>query len=236
MKKNASNAVLSNPPTGAGYGTGRGRASAVFLFGALLLLASCGKDPKEQKTADSTGNDIYSLELARDRKKKDLYFLTNESTPLKPEEMEKFTGLAYYPPTKDFIFYCALERSTSARETSIETSKGKPRRMVNIGFVRFAFAGKPYRLQVYVPADTAREGMYYFIPFADATNGGETYSGGRFLDFDRIDNDSLFLDFNYAYSPYCAYNDRYDCPIPPPENRLPIAIRAGEKQFPLHPH
>ncbi len=236
MKKNASNDAPSDPRAEAERGSGRGRASAVFLLGALLLLASCGKKPEKQGTADSTGSDIYSLELTKDRKEKDLYFLSNASTPLKPEDQEKFNGLAYYPPTKEFVFWCGLDRDATAKERLIETSKGKPRRMVDIGSVRFAYKGNSYRLRVYVPADTSREGMYYFIPFADATNGKETYGGGRFLDFERIDNDSLFLDFNYAYSPYCAYNDRYDCPIPPAENRLPIPIRAGEKQFPLHPH
>jgi len=126
-----------------------------------------------------------------------------------------------------------LRRLPAQREVTIATSKDKPRIMLHIGALPFTFEGKEYALQVYAPKDTS-EGNYWFVPFTDATSGGETYGGGRYIDIDDVRSDSLFLDFNYAYNPYCAYNERFDCPIPPPENALPIAIRAGERDYPLH--
>jgi uncharacterized protein (DUF1684 family) len=72
---------------------------------------------------------------------------------------------------------------------------------------------------------------YLFIPFNDLTNGMETYGGGRYLDVQQGEGDTLTLDFNKAYNPYCAYNPKYSCPIPPDENKLDVEIRAGEKNF-----
>jgi len=70
-----------------------------------------------------------------------------------------------------------------------------------------------------------------FIPFSDETSGSETYKAGRYLDLEEQGGDDYELDFNLAYNPYCAYNDQYTCPIPPRENKLPIRILAGEKNY-----
>ena len=68
---------------------------------------------------------------------------------------------------------------------------------------------------------------YLFIPFTDATNGAETYEGGRYIDLTIPATDKITLDFNKAYHPYCAYTDGYNCPIPPQENHVPVRIEAG---------
>jgi len=69
------------------------------------------------------------------------------------------------------------------------------------------------------------------MPFTDATSGKETYGAGRYLEPEQIGADKVFVDFNVAYSPYCAYNEMYSCPIPPIDNRLKVSIRAGENNF-----
>lgn len=74
----------------------------------------------------------------------------------------------------------------------------------------------------------------YFLPFADALAGKETYGAGRYLEPKELPEGRFAVDFNLAYNPYCAYNDRWSCPITPPENRLKVAIRAGEKIFEEH--
>ncbi len=212
----------------------RERSLAVFLFTAALLLGACGqKEKASDQGMDADTSDVYTLEVRKDRLEKDRYLLTSESTPLKASDMEFFKGLAYYPVEKSFVFETVLRRLPALREVTIATSKDKPRIMLHIGALPFTFEGKEYALQVYAPKDTS-EGNYWFVPFTDATSGGETYGGGRYIDIDDVSSDSLFLDFNYAYNPYCAYNERFDCPIPPPENALPIAIRAGERDYPLH--
>ena len=70
---------------------------------------------------------------------------------------------------------------------------------------------------------------HLFLPFQDETSGRETYGAGRYLEVPVLEDGQLLLDFNYAYHPFCAYNPGYSCPIPPFENRLPVAIRAGER-------
>ena len=74
---------------------------------------------------------------------------------------------------------------------------------------------------------------YLFIPFMDATTGEETYESGRYFDFsiNDIKENMLLVDFNKAYNPYCAYTAGYNCPVPPKENRINVAILAGEKKF-----
>jgi uncharacterized protein len=202
------------------------------LLSSLVVLSACSKQsPPAQKagTAIDT-NDVYSLEVRKDRKEKDLYFLTGENTPLLATDKEEFQGLNYYPPSKEFAFMTALKRFPAPEPTVIATSKNKPRNMLCIGTLPFRYQGKDYALRVYMPTDTTEE-HYWFIPFTDATTGTETYGAGRFIDIEHPTTDSTFLDFNYAYNPYCAYNERYDCPIPPRENALPFAIRAGEKKY-----
>jgi hypothetical protein len=74
-------------------------------------------------------------------------------------------------------------------------------------------------------------GNYLFIPFRDRTNGITTHAAGRYLDIEKPSSDSVIVDFNKAYNPYCAYADRWSCPLVPAENRLPVAIRAGVKEY-----
>lgn len=212
----------------------RERSLAVFLCGGLLLLASCGQpENKQDEKAAVDSSDVYTLEVRKDRLEKDKYLLTSESSPIKASDMEFFAGLSYFEVDKSFVFESVLQRLPRPEEVTIATSKDRPRIMLHLGALPFTYQGKEYAVQVYAPKDTS-EGNYWFIPFTDATSGGETYGGGRYLDIDDVASDTVFLDFNYAYSPYCAYNERYDCPIPPQENALPIAIRAGERSFPLH--
>ncbi len=207
-----------------------------LCLSALLLLSACGKTSDTENTeSDATleATDVYTLEVRKDRLEKDRYLLTSESSPIKASDMEFFSGLAYYEVNKDLVFHTALQPLDETAEVVIATSKDRPRQMLHVGALPFTYEGKDYAVQVYAPKDTAN-GNYWFIPFTDLTSGAGSYGGGRYLDIEDVSADSVFLDFNYAYSPYCAYNERYDCPIPPAENALPIKIEAGEKEYPLH--
>ncbi len=75
---------------------------------------------------------------------------------------------------------------------------------------------------------------YLFLPFTDLTNGNGTYGGGRYIDLEIPKGDTMVIDFNKSYNPYCAYNGKYSCPIPPKENDLNIAIKAGVKNYSKH--
>jgi hypothetical protein len=98
--------------------------------------------------------------------------------------------------------------------------------------VRFATDDGDQQLTLYQSESTGP--LDYFVPFRDATSGKETYGGGRYLEVQADRFGRVVLDFNEAYNPYCAYNDAWACPLPPPENWLTVAVRAGERAFPGH--
>ncbi len=200
------------------------------LVMAAAAASGCGGNGNRNDGTPAAAQDVYTLEVTKDRKVKDLHFLQDESSPLSPEDRQSFRELDYFPPDRAFAFPTVLERLTVPRRIVMATSKDRPREMLHIGHLPITFEGEVFRLQVFMPRDTAEE-KYWFIPFTDATSGKETYPGGRYIDMDETASDSVFLDFNYSYNPWCAYNPRFDCPIPPEANRLPFAVRAGEKAF-----
>ena len=102
--------------------------------------------------------------------------------------------------------------------------------MRRVGALTFTLHGAEYSLLAFADVD-ASDTRHLFVPFGDLTSNKETYGGGRYLDLDRTPTGLYDLDFNRAYHPYCLYNPSFECPVPPRENRLPIAIRAGEKAW-----
>ena len=94
--------------------------------------------------------------------------------------------------------------------------------------VEFTLKGQPFQLTAFVEVG-ARNVDHLFVPFADMTSGTETYAAGRFMDLNRNGTGIYEVDFNRAYIPYCYYSPTYECPYPPPENRLQTPIRAGER-------
>ena len=107
------------------------------------------------------------------------------------------------------------------------TTTGEVRAYRRSGKVSFEVDGEPATLTLY----TTPHGNGWFVPFRDATSGTETYGAGRYLDLERTGDGSVMLDFNLAYNPYCAYDQRYSCPLPPVENWLQVPIRAGERNY-----
>jgi uncharacterized protein (DUF1684 family) len=103
------------------------------------------------------------------------------------------------------------------------TSTGKMRKVRRVGVLEFTLQGQPMKL------DAFHEEGRLFVPFTDLTTGKETYDAGRYIDLDRTATGVYVIDFNNAYNPYCAYNPTYDCPFPPPSNRLKVPIHAGER-------
>lgn len=157
-------------------------------------------------------------------------------SPLTHEQAHAFTGLNYYDPNPDLIITAPVER-LDADEPLIEmqTSTGAVQHFRRWGRVRFMIEGQETAVTIYSDPD----GHSLFLPFRDATNGDETYGAGRYLDSHRpglqlLADDSIEIDFNYAYNPYCAYNENYSCPLPPRENWLRTPIRAGERDFISH--
>jgi len=165
------------------------------------------------------------MELAEIRAMKDEFFARGGDSPLTHEQRAKFTGLPYFDPDPAQHFEAVLERPATTKYEDIQTSDGQIQHLPRAGTLRFTMGDREIGLLAY------EQGDELFVPFRDATSGGETYGSGRYVEAHRLEGDTYDLDFNSAYNPYCAYNDDWSCPLPPRENWLDVPIRAGEKTF-----
>lgn len=165
-----------------------------------------------------------AAELQEYRAAKDAFFRDDPQSPLKPSQRATFTGLAYYPHDPALTFVVVPELFEERETLEMQTSDGAVREYVRLGALHFLVEGEPQTLTVYGDP----EGGSLFLPFRDATSGPETYGAGRYLDL-PVEDGRVLLDFNYAYHPYCAYNEMFSCPVPPVENWLQVPVRAGER-------
>jgi uncharacterized protein len=196
---------------------------------ALFVLGIAGCDSRSSAPTGRPGETFDASLLVESRLAKDKA-LREDDSPIPGPLRENFAGLPYYPPNPKLAIPVTLEKFPSADTVSIAASGGETRRMIRHGRFRFSIDGQEHSLTVYKHLDNQTD---LFIPFRDATNGRETYKVGRYLDLDEKPGEvDYLLDFNYAYSPYCAYNPAYTCPLVPRENVLTVAIEAGEKTVP----
>ena len=175
----------------------------------------------------------YAEALADFRRRKDAHFAAGHG-PIAPEALAGFQGLSYYSPDPAWRFVLPLEHAqggAAAAEFVLDTNTGAPRHMARLGEVAVPLPGGEQRLSVFAPLGEDHPSRA-FVPFRDSTSGQATYGAGRYIDapLRREDGETwVELDFNLAYHPYCAYGDGWTCPLPPAENRLPVAVEAGEK-------
>ncbi len=175
--------------------------------------------------AQSYEETIQTYQQALDKEYKD-----PEESPLTKKDRKKFKGLPFFPINEKYRVEARFERMVNAAPFQMKTTTDRLPTYEVFGLAHFTFEGKEYTLQLY-QSHRLREMEKYknhlFLPFTDQTNGNESYGGGRFLDLEIPDGDTIVIDFNKAYNPYCAYNHIYSCPIPPAENDLPFKILAG---------
>ena len=158
------------------------------------------------------------------------------------KEHEVVTGkdkelMSFFPVNEKFRINCRFERTMNSPWFRMESSGQIKKNYRVYGIIHFTINDTVVTLNIYQSQDLMTTQQYrdhLFIPFTDATAGEETYASGRYIDLDLKDivNANVLIDFNKAYNPYCAYvSGKYNCPIPPAENRLMVAILAGEKAF-----
>lgn len=164
-------------------------------------------------------------ELDDFRAQKDDFFARDLQSPLTSEQKRAFTGLNYFPENGGLRFEALVELLPSNERVEMQTSTGDVQVYRRHSHFRFQVEGSQAELTIY-------EGPHgFFLPFVDSLAGQETYPAGRYLEPEPLPGGSFLIDFNLAYNPYCAYNDRWSCPLTPFENRLSVPIRAGEKLF-----
>lgn len=162
-------------------------------------------------------------QIARYRQQKDEYFRDHPDSPLSAAQRAAFTGLEYYDYDPALNLTVTVKRSEENGPIQVFTNKDGILNYRRYGVFTFEVAGQPAQLTLF---ETAHG---FFLPFVDAQAGVATYGAGRYLDPVQISNGTFHVDFNRAYNPLCAYSDQWECPITPPENRLSVALRAGEK-------
>jgi len=193
--------------------------------GCLLLFAGCisGSSPGEPVNYTALFSDYQQLTTSRDS------LFRSESSPLLEADGAAFEGLTYFPYDSTLAFRLHL-RPFLARDTiRMVTSTGEARPFIPYGTFRFDAGGRGHTLTVFKPVGEDATPGHLFLPFTDQTSGRTTYGGGRYLDLTEDATGTFTLDFNLAYHPYCVYNPLYSCPVPPAENRLGVAVTAGER-------
>lgn len=159
------------------------------------------------------------------RAEKDDFFARHPQSPLTAEQKRGFKGLDYFPENAALRLEVDVETSQTSETILIDTTGGQPQTYQRFGKFKFQVDGQSAELTIY------KNQNGYFLPFVDNLAGKETYPAGRYLEPENLPNGKFLVDFNLAYNPYCAYNEQWSCPITPAENRLKVAIRAGEKIF-----
>jgi uncharacterized protein (DUF1684 family) len=195
-------------------------SGGVRLGGLVVLLALAA--------ACTPAEVPYEEQIATRRAEIDRFMRESPESPIVESQRASFPPLPYYPVDQAYRVPAALAVAAPGDVMEMPTSTGQRRRMRRIGALEFTLKDTPLKLTAFAEeSDTAL--LRLFVPFFDRTNGTETYPGGRYLDLERTATSVYDLDFNRAYSPYCHFNPKYDCPVPPRENRLQIPVRAGEK-------
>lgn len=193
----------------------------------MLLLCSIFLTPVHAQPDTAILNDIHRFqeELLHE-------YSTDSLSPLSADAKKEFKGIHFFPAAMQYVVTASFVRTKGEKMFEMPTSGSVTKKYVKYGEAHFSIDGKPYKLNVYQSVSLTKQRQYrnyLFIPFRDATSGKETYGGGRYIDLTIPRADTMIINFNKAYHPYCAYTEGYNCPIPPRENYIPVKIEAGVK-------
>jgi uncharacterized protein (DUF1684 family) len=168
------------------------------------------------------------------QKKINTEYADTKTSPLTLADLAIFKSLDFYPINEKFFVTATFVRTEKEKPFGMKTSTERTPSYVKYGEVHFIIEGQPLKLNVYRNMELSKKKEfkeYLFLPFSDLTSGNESYIGGKYIDLKIPKGNSIAIDFNTSYNPYCAYNHKYSCPIVPLENDLNIEIKAGVKKF-----
>ncbi len=194
---------------------------AIYIGGLIIILVSVIYNFMGSNDVES-----YRRQIIEAREEQDRFMRFSEESPFHDSDV-KFDSLQYFEPNPAFRVVGRFEEPESSEIISLGTNDGLTEQYLVYGFASFTIDNVPLRLKILENVEEEK----YFIPFGDATSADETYGAGRYLDVEHHGGRTIVLDFNTAYNPYCAYVDGYTCPLPPPDNLLAVAIKAGEKSY-----
>jgi len=156
------------------------------------------------------------------------------TSPLKEKDRKVFKGLDFFKFDSTFVVKASFKRTPKEEVFKMKTTTSRLPEYVKYGELTFQLKGKTHTLNIYQNQGLIKKAEYkdyLFLPFLDNTNGEDSYGGGRYIDMRIPEGDTMEIDFNKAYNPYCAYNENYSCPIVPRENYLDLEVKAGVKAF-----
>lgn len=198
---------------------------AIFLLVTLVFI-SCNSQDKRPLV----GQTPYQL-------KENARFKDASRSPLKKKDLKEFKGLDFYPVDSSYIVVAQLTRTPDEPFFEMATTTDRKPLYKQYGILSFTLKGKALKLHLFQDQENLRDLRYkdlLFLPFTDETSGDGSYGGGRYMDvlISQINKDDrVVLNFNNTYNPYCAYNEKYSCPITPRKNHLDVAIEAGVKDY-----
>lgn len=207
----------------------------IFFLLAGFFVLSCKQEkrfhdekPEPKQLANGALEDIQSFHMALNAE-----FRNPDTSPLPDRYRKNFETLDFFEPDTTFRIWAKLVRTPNALPFAMPTTTTRTSTEVVYGLAELKIQDTIVQLELYRNVsgepDSAKDDL--FLPFLDATNGEQSYTGGRYLDLPIPVSDSILIDFNKAYNPYCVYNKKYSCPIVPKVNTIPIPIEAGVKDF-----
>lgn len=197
------------------------KAISLFFIG-LFFVTSCS-----QKKQPIQGETEFQRNLNSE-------FKDASKSPLKKKDRKDFRGLEFFKVDSAYVVQATLKTTPDEQPFKMKTTTDRLPEYVKYGEITFNLENETFTLNVFRNLELMKEeGFedYLFLPFLDDTNGDETYGGGRYLDLRIPEGDVMIVDFNKAYNPYCAYNEKYSCPIVPRDNYVGVNIKAGVKAF-----
>ena len=193
----------------------------VLLFLLLNLLSCSDKKPA------TIGDTPFQIKLNSDYKDASI-------SPLKLKYLKNFEGLEFFPFNTEFLVTAQFQKIQNPKWFNMKTTTDRLSRERIYAVVTFKLKEKTYKLNIYQGEENMNSEEYrdyLFLPFLDNTNGETSYAGGRYIDLRIPEGNTIEIDFNSAYNPLCAYNEKYSCPIVPRVNYLDLNVEAGVKAF-----
>ena len=168
---------------------------------------------------------MHADQIQKDRTERNRFLKVHYASPLPEEERDSFTGLDYFPVDAEWVANGEYS-DEDPHDVQIPSTAGMENPYMKVGVVVVTVGSKSYRLTVLDDGDGDT-----FVPFRDATNGVETYEGGRYVGLTSGTGSTVSIDFNLSRNPWCVYDEEFICPLPPSENWITVRIPAGEKMY-----
>jgi len=190
----------------------------IYLLLILITTLSCN-NKKEAEYLSIAKEFQYNMNIE---------FADKQSSPLTDKDFVTFSHLDFFPIQKKYRVKANFKRTPNEEPFDMLTTTSRLAKYVKYGLANFTLDNKNLSLVIYQNVDGEK---HLFLPYFDKTSGKESYSGGKYIELENPKDNHIIIDFNQAYNPYCAYNHKYSCPIPPDENRLDVEIKAGVKKY-----